>query len=329
MTTVDSAKKYEELLGPSAAPSPYEFATLFKAESFMGRQRAKKRFKLIKALDLKLRQILNPGEKVYFVTTGTTLSMGERFLVGWLAHLVNMRALVFTSTRVLLIHIDLRQKARDVVSQLPYASITSVKSGWNGLCTIRLLNREILNFRGVPSADRKFVVEFLADIVQLTNAPFEHRRGIEHLCPHCYVFVPAHPPACPACGGRFKSARKAGALSLLFPGLGGWYLGHRGVALLEMLGTAMLWFLLVFAPRFSLSDPASGPPDREYWITVGAILLVAHLIDGMMTQHFGRKGHHPVGEVPLHVSLPPFVVRPKPELNAASKLKINRTAPPM
>ncbi len=329
MTTVDSAKKYEELLGPSVSASPYEYGTLFKAENFMARQRAKKRFKLLKALDLKLRQILDGGEKVYFITTGTTITMGERFFVGWVAHLVNMRALVFTSRRILLLHIDLRQRPLEVVSQLPYASITSVKSTWNGLCSIRLLNRKTFNFQSVPSADRKFVVDFLADIVQLTNAPFEHRRGIEHLCPHCYVFVPEHPASCVSCGGRFKSARKAGLLSLLFPGLGGWYLGHRSIALFEMFGTAVLWYFLVFAPLFGVSDPASGPLSLEYWITVGSMLLLTHVIDGMMTHHFGRKGHHPMGQVPLAVSLPPFMDRPKPDLNAANKLKLNRTTPPM
>ena len=328
MTTVASARKYEDLLAPSASASPYEYGTLFKAENFMARQRAKKRFKLLKALDLKLRQILDHGEKVYFITTGTTITTGERFFVGWITHLVNMRALVFTSRRVLLLHIDLRQRPLEVVSQLPYASITSVKSTWNGLCSIKLLNRKTFDFQSVPKADRKFVVDFLADIVQLTNAPFEHRRGIEHLCPHCFVFVPEHPANCPSCGGQFKSARKAGLLSLLFPGLGGWFLGHRSIALLEIFATAVLWFFLVIDPLFKAADPAHRPLNSDYWITVGVLLLLTHVIDGMMTHHFGRKGHHPSGEVPLPVTLPPFVDRPKPDLNAANKFKISRTTPP-
>jgi hypothetical protein len=328
MTTVQSARSYKELLGDAVEASPYDYAVLFKADGFMARQRSRKRFKLLKAIDPKLRLILDRGEKVYFLTPGAAISMGERFFAGWLAYCVNMRALVFTSRRILLIHINARQRPLELVSQLPYASIASVKSTWNGLCAVKLLNRERLNFQYVPGADRKFLVGFLADLVQLSNAPFEQKRGIEHLCPHCFVFVPGHPSACPACTGRFKSARKAGLLSLLFPGVGGWYLGHRWLALFEMLGTGALWYFLVIGPLLGVADWRSAPFDSEYWMTVGAIILLAHVIDGMMAHHFGRKGHHPSGEAPLPASLPPFVDRPKPDLNPLNKLKISRSTPP-
>src|SRR3978361_1168423 len=140
MKTVASARNYEELLGDSVASSPYDYGILFKAEGFFGRQRSKKRFKLLKAVDLKLQHILENGEKVYFITPGTTMTLAERFFAGWVSYYLNMRALVFTSRRILLLHINMRQRPLELVSQLPYASIASVKSTWNGLCAIKLLN---------------------------------------------------------------------------------------------------------------------------------------------------------------------------------------------
>src|SRR5690606_25582103 len=113
-------------------------------------------------------------------------------------------------SRVLLLQIDGRGRPGALISQLPYANIASVKSTWNGMCRITLLSRKTFNFRHLPRADRKFLVEFLQDIVQLTNAPFEHKRGIEHLCPYCYTYVPYHPRTCPSCKGGFKSAQQAG-----------------------------------------------------------------------------------------------------------------------
>lgn len=329
MTTVESAKNYEELLGSSVAASPYEFATLFKAEGFMGKRRCKQRLKLLKAVDFKVRHILERGEKVYFVTSGTTVSMGERFFVGWIAYYLNLRALVFTSRRILLLHIDARQKPMDLVSQLPYANIASVKSTWSGMCAIKLLNRITFNFQHIPSQDRKFLVEFLADIVHLTNAPFEHNRGIEHLCPHCYTFIPDFPSSCPSCKGEFKSARKAGLLSLLFPGLGDFYLGHRWIGALELLGGAALWAGVVILPLLDRSSPSARAIDAEFWMTAVAVILIAHGIDSMMTHHFAKKGIYPSGAAPLQSSLAPFVNLPKPDLNAMNKLKINRTSPPV
>lgn len=326
--TVASAQKYEDLLGAGVESSPYEYATLFKGDGFFGRQRAKNRLKLLKQIDPKVRYILERGERIFFVTRGTTVSATEHFFVGWISYWLNMRALVFTSRRILLLQIDSRGRPLELVSQLPYASIASVKSTWSRSCSVRLLNKETLAFQYVPRADRKFAVEFLADIVQLTNAPFEQQRGVEHLCPHCFVFVPLRPAECPKCKGRFKSASMAGVLSLLFPGLGSWYLGNRKFALIEVAGTAALWFFVVAVRRIGTFDLRAALNEREYWIIAGIVLLLVHVTDGIITRHFGLKGHYPTGIAPIPATLPPFMDLPKPDLNPTNKLKLGRTTPP-
>ncbi len=327
MTNLQTARKYEELLASDVEAAPYDYAMLFKAQGYFDRQRAKKRFKLLKAVDPKLRRILLPGEKVYFVTPGTTVSLGERFFVGWLAYYLNMRALIFTSTRVVLLQIDSRKRPGKLVSQMPYATIASVKSTWNGLCRVKLLNRTTYNFQHVPHADRKLLSVFLLGIVQGTNAPFQRDHGIEHLCPYCFTFVPGYPLACPACHGGFKSAGKAGLRSFIFPGVGDWYLGHRIFAVCEMLGAGLLWLALVISPLLVEPDPKVGPPDKGYWITAGLILLVTHSIAGMMAHHFARKGHHPLGVVPDQSSLPTQASMPKPDMSALKKLTLHRPPP--
>ena len=329
MTTVESARKFEELLGGKAAASPYEYASLFKTDGFTARQRSKARFKLLKVLDFKLRHILDRGEKVLFITTGTLSGPRERLLSGWLANSLDRRALVFTSRRILLLHIDLRPRPLEVVSQLPYASITSAKAAWKGQCSVKLLNRETYRFKHVPQADRKPMIDFLTGLIHLTNAPFEHQRGVEHLCPHCFVFVPEHPSACPSCGGRFKSARAAGFLSLVIPGAGGWYLGQRSSAILELIGAGLLWYGLVISAGLRSALPWDGISGPKYWIAVGALLLLVHVTDGWLTHHFGRKGHFRSGEAPLRAGeLPPFMNRPKPDLNSLNKLRLSRSNPP-
>jgi hypothetical protein len=181
MATVESAQNYEELLGATATASPYEYGTLFQGDGFMGRQRCKQRLRLLKRIDFKLRHILDRGERVHFVTTGTTVGAGERFLFRILAYHLNRRALVFTSRRILFLQVSGSDRPSVLVSQLPYASIASVKPSWRSGCAIKLLNRETFNLQRIANADRKYLIEFLADIVQLTNAPFEQKRGVEQL----------------------------------------------------------------------------------------------------------------------------------------------------
>lgn len=300
---LQSAKRYEDLLTGTVDPSPFDYAVMFKTDGFFARRRAKTRFKLLKAIERKLLGILQPQERVYWITTGTTVSIGERFFVGWIAYYLNRRALVFTTERVLLLEISLNEKPGHLVSQITYTAIASVKSTWNGMCRVKLLNKTSYNFQSVPSADRKFLTDFLRDITQGTNAPFQRIQGLEHLCPHCYTVAAGYPAVCPACAGGFKSARKAALMSFIFPGTGDWYLGHRGFAVLEMLGTCVSWLALVIAPLLLPADAEAEPPTTEYWLTISVILLVGHSIDAVMTHNFARKGHYPA-HAPVAV-LPP------------------------
>ncbi|SDS58189.1 hypothetical protein [Opitutus sp. GAS368] len=301
---VETAKKFEDLLSGPIDPAPYDYAMLFKADGFFARQRSKNRFKLLKGIDAKLRQILRPDERVFFMTPGTTVSVGEHFFVGWVAHLLNLRALVFTTDRVLLLAISSRHRAERLVSQIPYTAIASVASTWSGVCRVKLLNKQTLDFQQVPKADRKFLADFLAGIVKGTNAPFERVQGLEHLCPHCYTMVPAHPPACPACRGGFKQPNKAALLSFIFPGVGDWYLGHRWRAVMQLAGATFLWLGFVIFPLLALLDPEYERPPVSFWATNAVILLVAHTLDAVMTRHFALKGHHPHGPAPAAGAVP-------------------------
>jgi hypothetical protein len=299
MTSIATARRFQDLLIPDAAPAPYEYSTLFASDGWLARGRAKRRFKLLQKLDSKLREILKPDERVFFVTAGSTVSFAEHFFMGWAAYYLNRRALVFTTERVLLVQIDSRKRPRELVSQLRYDQIASIKSSWTGICKVELHGGMKYKFQGVPKAEQKFLSEFLVDIVKpVRGAATDAVNHIENLCPTCFVLVAEFPPACPACQAPFKSAKKAALLSLAFPGLGDFYLGHRGFAAVELLGSALLWFVLIISPLMSgeLVDDETGArtrPESAYWLTVVLFIAVAHAVDCMMTQHFAKKGHHP------------------------------------
>jgi hypothetical protein len=120
-------------------------------------------------------------------------------------------------------------------------------------------------------------------------------QALEHLCPRCFAAVPGHPAECPACHAGFKSARIAAQRSLLFPGLGDLYLGHRGTAVFEMLGAAIVWIRLVIAPLAGGTDEnGNGVAARpSYWVTALVMVAIIHCIDAAMTHNFALKGHYP------------------------------------
>jgi len=297
MINLQNAKSFEDLLGSDIEPSPYEFPLLFKADGWLDRRRSKNRFTLLRAVDAKLRKILHEGERVYFATSGTTANMAEQHFAGAaIAQALNRRALVFTTERVLLLQIDSRKRPRELVSQVAYTAIAEVKATWTGYCQLKLSEKTKLNFVGVPKADRKHLAAFLTDVVKAAvTTPTTKGNALQHLCPHCYVPVPGHPEACPHCQGRFKLARIAMLRSLLFPGLGDFYLGHRMFAAVEIFGAIMFWYVLVIAPLIGAPDENGEVrgTDAASWTTAAVMLVLLHAIDAVMTRHFALKGHHP------------------------------------
>ena len=83
------------------------------------------------------------------------------------------------------------------------------------------------------------------------------------------------------CGGAFKSPNKAAWLSFIFPGVGDWYLGHRGMAILELIGSSFLWLALVIAPLLSPPNPEIGPLDASRTaMALGSAIGVAAIVFG-------------------------------------------------
>ena len=70
-----TARRFEDLLPASSEPTPYDYGMMFKADGFFARWRSKKRFSLLKGIDVQLRRVLHDGEKVFFMTPGTTVSI--------------------------------------------------------------------------------------------------------------------------------------------------------------------------------------------------------------------------------------------------------------
>ncbi len=306
MITLQTARRYEDLLGEDVAMSSYDYATLFEGKGWFARRRAKARFKLLQKLDAKLTRVLHPEERVYFVSVGSLSSSVEQFFAGWAAYCINLRALIFTTERVILMQVGGNKKPRELVSELSYTSIREVKATWSGFCEVVLANGKKHRFSGMPKVDRKFLRDFLKDVVAGGGKAGSLGRksdGLVHLCPHCFTGVPAWPVSCGDCGGGIKSARTAALLSLVFPGLGDCYLGHRGLAVMEMVGTGFLWLVFVVLPLLGVAPEgeAEAPIDDAHWIVTAVILGATHLIDSAVTHCFARKGHHP-GKPPLAVA---------------------------
>jgi hypothetical protein len=256
-------------------------------------RRDRKRARILREAEPVLRRALGPLEVVRYATNGVRQLTGWLLTVGSMNPFANRTTLVLTDKRVLLIHTDWRQRPRMFASQLPLERIVAT-TGRHSYVFIRS-GREQLMFHGV----RRSETHHLRSLLASTSAG---EGGWQNLCPRCFTPIDGAPEACSKCGERFKSFKKAALRSLIFPGLGDFYLGYRGYALLEVLGAGALWgiFLTTLIPALRLT----GAEGIKLALPMLALIAVVHAGDAWLTRHKARMGLHsqdgalPTGDPP-------------------------------
>jgi hypothetical protein len=283
MASLASARSYTELL-EAGEDDVYVFSRIFPTEGRGAKRRAKKLFALLRRIDEPLRAMLRDDERVSLVTTGVVQpSFLEWYLLGWAIYAMQRRAIVVTNRRMILMQVDSRDRPGETRNQIVYRAVTDVSGNWMGNVEVAFRNGSTAQLAGIPRVDRKRLTKLFERGFAVFDAQ-PARTGVEDLCPRCYTSVEAAPPACPSCGGAFKSARTARRLSLVFPGAGDLYLGHKAFAVFEIVIALILWAgatLVAF-------DPTMGVFALPF--IVGFLLLFAHVPDAWTTGRIGRKG---------------------------------------
>ncbi|NIP57953.1 MAG: hypothetical protein GWM92_15860 [Gemmatimonadetes bacterium] len=282
------ADGFEDLLRIREHDLPYRFETIFDDESLSARNRSKKKFKVLRAIDEKLRGMLDEGEQVRFLTEGTAFTFWESYLLGWLLYFFNKRAVVLTDRRIILLQVHpWSSKPGVLASQIRYRGIATVRGRLLGGARLKLQDGKSVRFTGMPRSDRKLLQDLVERLREAGLTPESSEAGRERLCPHCHAVVSLGDRECPACRGTFKSPRVAGLRSLVLPGLGDFYMGHKKLATLELLFTLFIWVVVMM-------------PSPEYPVTAanfvfGAIfvLLFIHVPDAVGTWYLARRGVYP------------------------------------
>lgn len=289
---IQSIQTPQQLLQERVGLPAYELGNFIKVDRMGQRRLAKRKLKLLKLIDPELQNILEPDETVFFVSNGTLVNTAEQLFIGWAAYYYNATAFVFTTKRVLLIHIkDL--KTRGVfLRSIDYADIRRVKGSLFSGFKIQLRNGSTLTFSRVPGADRKELVEFLNQVLDTTAPKDPQAIGMRNLCPNCLTdYGEALVPGCHCCGQEFKTGRKAAIRSLILPGLGDIYLGSKVLGTLELVFMGFLWLMLLVAFIATLSDGGSLLVALLPMIVLWAFV---HPADAIKAYYMGSKGLFPV-----------------------------------
>ncbi len=287
---LNSVSDPSDLMNISDANVPYRFDQIFSAQGFGAKRLERNRLKLMKEIDPHVQGLLVDGEKVRFVSWGVEYSFVEQYFMGVWAHLINRRALVFTDRRILILQISSRRKVLDLKAQIRFEAIEGFANRTFGYIGLVLRNKKNVYITGMPRKDRKAVKALISEklLVKSVNAM---ALGVENLCPNCGNKVVGFPDRCNHCAKAFKSARKAGWLSLVFPGLGDLYLGHRALGTIEIIGGLIAWFGL--ALPFSVAAVTKNGEWMVPAIVAGGVFVFVHGVDCLITRRVGFKGIYP------------------------------------
>jgi hypothetical protein len=245
------------------------------------KRRDRKRAEILRKAEPVLQRVLNPMEVVRYATNGVRQLTWWLLTAGSMNPFANRTTLILTDRRVLLIHTDWKQRPRMFAHQLPLERIRST-SGRNSYIFIRS-GREQLMFHGVKRSEAR-------RLRGLLESTATKEGGWQNLCPRCFAATDGVPLFCEKCGEVFKNPKKAALRSLLFPGLGDFYLGYHKYAMLEIIGATLLWALLL-----STLIPAITRRGLEGLLVAGpifALVVFIHVGDALLTRAKARNGLH-------------------------------------
>ncbi|CAB5123186.1 hypothetical protein D3OALGB2SA_3116 [Olavius algarvensis associated proteobacterium Delta 3] len=232
-----------------------------------------------------LKDILENDEVVKKVARGVANYPLEVLLGnGALTLLYNRYAILCTDRRVIMINTTYRMKRpTHYLFQIPYADIKKVKRGFifTNLTFLRKTGKKRI-FNYVDRFSLKEVAEFVTTQIEEPKPAGKLKALFDDLCPSCFVPLEKGLQTCAHCQTGFKTPRTAFLKSLLLPGWGDLYLGHRLLGGLELLVSVGIWFVII-------STLLS--PSMETFIAAGILLIVFNVMDSLLTLHMAKKGY--------------------------------------
>jgi hypothetical protein len=198
--------------------------------------------------------------------------------------LYNRYALIATNQRLLMINTNHRMtKPAHYVYQMPYSNIKKVERGLfrrNIVLVPKKGKRKI--FTSMTAYLSAEMSKFIRNHIDSATPVGTPATILTDLCPACFAVLEKSLSNCTTCAAEFKTPKKAMLKSLVLPGWGDIYLGHRLLGLIEVLGSLFIWLIFFGLLMSGLAQD----------LIIGLFLLVFYNgADSLLTYYMARKGY--------------------------------------
>ena len=241
--------------------------------------------KILDAVKDVVEKMLRKDEVVMHIAAGTAYYPVEIFLGnGWLTMLYNRYAIIATNQRLLMVNTNHRMtKPAHYVHQMPYTSIKKVERGLFRTNIVLIPKKgKRKTFTSMKTYLSAEMSQFIRKHIDSASPVGEQKSVLTDLCPACYAVLEKNLINCTACAAEFKTPKKALLKSLILPGWGDIYLGHRLLGCLEALGSLFIWLIFFGLLMSGLAED----------LIIGFFLLVFYNgADSLLTYYMARKGY--------------------------------------
>jgi len=215
-------------------------------ENYLKPRKLDARGKLVTAIQPTLDLVLDPDETVLYVAP---VIHNPRFfdVFGfgmWYVYFFRA-ALVLTDRRLIEIMLRKPDRADTRICSYSWGQVKDLKFTF-GTLTLKPAEGRTQKWKIQERGDRKLLKLLLPKINdQLLPGDIHAPRPVPlwH-CPECGAATPKRPAECSNCGTRFKTPGLAAALALAFPGAGLLYAGHPILAMFDLIGEVLLYFIV-------------------------------------------------------------------------------------
>ncbi|QDT08562.1 hypothetical protein [Planctomycetes bacterium K23_9] len=274
-------------------PFPVDESKCFPKLGGMGwKGDVKKRIKLLHACQDQLQKTLKEGEEVLYIGKGVQQKFVEQYFMGIWAQFINQTVFVFTNLRVILLNSNTKGVPKHQFWSIYYNEIAKFKGGFMGGSQLKLLDGSKFSYSGFKGHDKKAipkVVEHARQEYATLGFTPQSTQSRETLCCQCVEVVPKETYQCGNCGQTFYKPTELALRSLIFPSWGDFSMGHTLLALIELAGYLLSWFIFAAAIVAAINDPeAIGGA-----VVLGAFVVLAHVLDAILTYYIAKKGLSP------------------------------------
>ena len=291
---ITAADRLRELNLPLNSKINYKLDSMFPVlTGWFVNSAIKKKYKLVKESESTLEQVLRPGEEVLYVGKGVQYSFWEQYFLGVWANLINQTVFVLTNARLLLFHTNTKGKPKDMYWMIYYSQIVHLKKSWfGGAVVVKLKDGKTFKFGGFTGQDKKQ----MPLVFKPASASYQERgfdppvsQSRENLCLYCFKIVPKGEVICHSCGAEYWKPRDVALRSLIFPSWGDFVMRHYIIAVMELIGYAVWWFIVgtLIVHSFSRGDPDALVVSLT---ALGVLFAFAHIPDAVLTYYIANKG---------------------------------------